>query len=417
MPKCCKCGKPQAKLNKGGFCKACFKIKYNPEIIESVIKMTNSTDNIDESIDLDHDEAINDRCMINVIKQSMLSERKWNDEMQAILKQQVEFLQNEIINKNTLIERLMVELYNNDDARQSVIVADNRHTSELINSSLTEIRNEDNLPLGNYTIRTQTIDDNFRNPTLYPHCSIVTHANRYDALYNGSDKTSDDEIEIEKDAIIELQSSQRNDAFNKRPNVIVNKYPENDQYIYRQPRVVPGNSSYASRVENGRKILLLSDSILGRIQMKKLNYDIKAGHAFRKYYPGATPTEMAYNCVPILKSAQPDVVVIHSGTNSIFKDNINDAGDTIFNIVKVCREHGVGEIFISGITYRNRNMDKVRRLNNFIESQQQIHDFVYINNDNINVDDVGNDKLHLNYAGIVKIANNITNALNTLHLD
>ena len=73
MPKCCKCGKPQAKLNKGGFCKACFKIKYNPEIIESVIKMTNSTDNIDESIDIDHDEAINDRCMINVIKQSMLT--------------------------------------------------------------------------------------------------------------------------------------------------------------------------------------------------------------------------------------------------------------------------------------------------------------------------------------------------------
>ena len=109
MPKCCKCSKSQAKLNKGGFCKACFKIKYNPEIIESVIKMSNSTENIDESIDMGHDETINDRCMINVIKQSMLSERKWNDEMQVILKQQVEFLQNEIINNKCFATRPLGE--------------------------------------------------------------------------------------------------------------------------------------------------------------------------------------------------------------------------------------------------------------------------------------------------------------------
>ena len=44
-----------------------------------------------------------------------------------------------------------------------------------------------------------------------------------------------------------------------------------------------------------------------------------------------------------------------------------------------------------------------------------MYGFKFINNDNINEKDVGNDKLHLNYSGTVKIANNITNAINTLH--
>ena len=159
MPKCCKCSKTQAKLNKGGLCKACFKIKYNPEIIESVIKITDSADDINESIDMDHNEIISDCCTINVIKQSMLSERKCNDEMQAILKQQVEFLQNEIITKNTLTECLIVELYNrnmdnnnDENADQSILAAGNRNTSELQSSSLTETRNQVNLPLDNYVL-------------------------------------------------------------------------------------------------------------------------------------------------------------------------------------------------------------------------------------------------------------------------
>ena len=71
--------------------------------------------------------------------------------------------------------------------------------------------------------------------------------------------------------------------------------------------------------------------------------------------------------------------------------------------------------FLSGITYRKRNIEKVRQLNKFIESQQLIHDFICINNENINANDICNDNLHLNYSGIVKIANNITNAINALH--
>ena len=49
--------------------------------------------------------------MINFIKGSMFKEQKWNEDMQNVLKDQVEFLKREIVVKNSLIESLLVELY------------------------------------------------------------------------------------------------------------------------------------------------------------------------------------------------------------------------------------------------------------------------------------------------------------------
>ena len=41
----------------------------------------------------------------------MTKERKWNDDTQSILQNEVEFLKQEIAIKNTLIERLLTELF------------------------------------------------------------------------------------------------------------------------------------------------------------------------------------------------------------------------------------------------------------------------------------------------------------------
>ena len=220
------------------------------------------------------------------------------------------------------------------------------------------------------------------------------HPNRYEALYNDNDKTSDDEMNEPDGEIHELPRRRSEVASPKRPSTVINENPEHDKFQYKQPRVVPGNSTYASMLGKGRKILLLSDSILGRIQMHKLNIDIKEGHAFRKYFPGATPSEIDYYGKYTLEREKPDVVVIHTGTNSIFKESTSDAANKIFDIVNTCMNHGVNEIFISGITYRNQNMIKVRQLNNFLQSQQLIHDFKFIKNNNITADDVGKDKIH-----------------------
>ena len=227
-----------------------------------------------------------------------------------------------------------------------------------------------------------------------------------------------DEQEYENDSICEW-AKKKDVNINKdsgRPQNVINKHPENDVAQYIQPRIVPGNSTYAQMAGNRRKILILSDSTLGRMQMRWLNHDIQNGHAYRKYHPGATPKELAHYCLLTLEKDKPDVVVINAGTNSIPNDDIYDIGNEIFNLVKICRQHGVREIYVSGIVFRSQYASKVRELNNYIESKKLYYDFKFINNDNILSDDIGNDKLHLNYQGVVKIANNILDGINTLHI-
>ena len=191
--------------------------------------------------------------------------------------------------------------------------------------------------------------------------------------------------------------------------------PERDYIQLKQSKITPGNRSYSNMTSKGRKILILSDSILGRIQMNKFNNDLPTGRAYRKYFPGATPKEIAYYCLPILRNDKPDVVVLHIGTNSTFNDDSQSIANDIFNMVKTCHDHGVNEVFVSGIIFRNRHISKIRELNNLLELKKETYNFKFINNDNIFAKDLGKDNLHLNYTGNIKIANNIIDAINNLH--
>ena len=109
------------------------------------------------------------------------------------------------------------------------------------------------------------------------------------------------------------------------------------------------------------------------------------------------------------------MVVINAGTNSLPNDDIIDIANEILNIVKVCYDHGVKEVFISGATFRPNLTSKVRQLNDHIESKKEMYEFTYINNNNINGNDIWRNKLHLSESGTVKIANNIINAINGLY--
>ena len=120
-------------------------------------------------------------------------------------------------------------------------------------------------------------------------------------------------------------------------------------------------------------------------------------------------------CLPTLIKDKPDVIVIHVGTNSLFNDQYCEIANQIFNLVKICRDHGVNETFVSGVTLRKNHMMKVRQVNNLIDMKKLIYDFKFINNDNIFEKDIGKDNIHLNYTGIVQIANNIIRSINTLH--
>ena len=156
--------------------------------------------------------------------------------------------------------------------------------------------------------------------------------------------------------------------------------------------------------------------MLGRIQLYKLNNYLNAGRAVRKYFPGASPNDIANFSKHILNKEKFDVVVIHAGTNSLPRDNINDIAKEIYNIVKVCHDHGVKEVLVSGVIFRNNLTSKITQLNNHIESNTKAYDFMYINNDNINADDIWRDNIHLSDTGTAKIAINIIAAINALYI-
>ena len=193
-----------------------------------------------------------------------------------------------------------------------------------------------------------------------------------------------------------IKTTKRDNVKKKRANVVVNKFPQNDCTEFNQPKVLPGNPLYSNMSGQGRKVFLLSDSILSRIQMREFNNELKVGRAYRKYFPGATPTEIAHYCLPTLIKDKPDEVGIHVGTGSLFNDEYCEIANQIFNLVKIWRDHGINEIFVSGITLRKNHMMKVRQLNNLIDMKKLIYDFKFINNDNRFEKDIGKDNIHLN---------------------
>lgn len=426
MPKCSNCNKTQARFNKRGLCIICKNINS---------KDININDNASSSIDSnfnniletkesnDHD-PINDRKIIDLFKDNMIKEKTWNDEMQNLLKEQIEFLKSELIVKNTLIESLLVELFNRSpESKNDATVSVNASTS-LRNTNLSEplnvissdtLDNPNARNLKEHCDNKSDFGDKFINDSVIFNSSII-HPNKYASLMNDNDSHDETEL-VTEDINVKYNAPTKIYNFDdkKRSSIVINQFPENDQKVFRQPNIIPGNASYSNMTSQGRKILILSDSILGRIQMKKLNNDIKYGKAYRKYFPGATPTEMLHYSLPTLEKDQPDVVVIHTGTNSLSNNNIHDIGNEILNLVKICRNHGVNDVIVSGITFRYHYLTKLRELNTFLESQKLNYDFKFVNNENIIGKDIGKDKLHLNYDGIVKIANNITDAINTLH--
>ena len=408
MPKCTKCNYTQSRLNKGALCKRCFQQKINP------VNPVNEA-SIDKSCD--------DRSILDLIKGSMLQEKECNAEIKHILQEQITFLKQEIVTKNTLIERLLVELYErnpgsnkdslNSDNTLSTASGDNISDAVRLNSTLSETSNGNKSKLEGHNKLQNGYDD--RNvPTSIK--SPIFHPNRYRVLIDDDDSNFETEFENAdiKTVYKYKHPTRKSYCPEKRPEVVINQNPERDNLQFK-PKHIPGNSTYANMASQGRKILLLSDSILGRIQMRKFNADIKIGRAYRKYFPGATPTEMAHHVIPSLLNDKPDVVVIHVGTNSLYNDDVDTIANDIFNLINICRNHGVNDVLVSGVVFRNQYLKKVRDLNNFLEANTSTYDFKFISNENITGMDIGKDNLHLNYTGIRKIAINIENCINTLH--
>ena len=137
MPNCIKCDKKLAKLTKGELCQSCYRqrnkdsphnhrtlIEHDNEesqvinienIEKSDASVNNSTiienndDNKTNSLFSNTNEALEDRMIIDVLKNNMIKEKQMNDDIINILKEQILFMKNELAHKNEIIKKLISE--------------------------------------------------------------------------------------------------------------------------------------------------------------------------------------------------------------------------------------------------------------------------------------------------------------------
>ena len=136
MPKCVNCSNKQSKLNRGRLCRACFN---NINDVNKTNSLTCEDANTDDVV---NEPSFNDRQIIDLIKENMTQEKKWNEERTQLLLSQIEFLKSEILVKNTLIESLIVEIssHNTDTTN----IDGSSHFS--MNNSMHDLHNDTSTP-------------------------------------------------------------------------------------------------------------------------------------------------------------------------------------------------------------------------------------------------------------------------------
>ena len=250
MPKCSKCTIVQAKLIKGQLCRSCY-----------------SCDNESNDDEL-NTELLSERNIVDLIKKNMLQEKKWNAEIINLLREQVDYLKNDIIHKNTLIEQLVVNTSQAENTRASFTKSDDDYnslqncsqstscTDDVVNDSYysATTTSHDKTPLKSTS--TTSVDMDWQQ---IQHKSTRKNTNK-NSIVTGYDVTSeniyrtlieDTESDFDKKYENHFPATNINDDFSastntyittnpavKRPNIVINRKNANDVINYKNPRLV-----------------------------------------------------------------------------------------------------------------------------------------------------------------------------------
>ena len=134
---------------------------------------------------------------------------------------------------------------------------------------------------------------------------------------------------------------------NKRPSVVINKYPES-QTNFTQPPAVPGTKLFSEASlpsKDQRDILIFTDSIHKGIRIRDLKTFIKNGKTKMVSFPGATSKEILHYLDIHLTSSSADANILHVGVNDLLEDNskskIENLEKNIGSMVEKYHTYGV----------------------------------------------------------------------------
>ena len=163
-----------------------------------------------------------------------------------------------------------------------------------------------------------------------------------------------------------------------------------------------------------KSVTIIGDSMVKGIQPFKMKRSLTnkeklyvktfAGAKIEDIYDYAKPT-MRYN---------PDVVILHCGTNNLNDDKAPNV--TADDIIKLASNLKTDEndIMISGITLRNdKHQEKVQRVNDYLKIKSANYGIKYIDNSNLNRTHLNPKGIHLNLKGSEALAANFISAINS----
>lgn len=195
----------------------------------------------------------------------------------------------------------------------------------------------------------------------------------------------------------------------RRPNPVINPFPERDQLATNHEH---------QNVHHSKKIRIMTDSIPKGIRVKEFNEQIKNGNVRFKIFPGASVENLNYYVHPTLEQEKPDIVVIHVGINNLLSSHLNAASDNeiaeqILDIGKKCVRNGVEKVFISAlVTSRRVDSDRINSINKLLREGSDLHGYGYIRHNNIREEHLWKDGIHLRENGKIMLARNFIAFIN-----
>ena len=442
MPNCSQCDKTLSRHTKGERCLQCYRKRNCSIDIDAIntgelpteqieIPPLNSS-NIDDIIPLYNGKDIDNRAVINLLKHNMIEERMRDTEFIDILKSQIDFMKDEITNKNKVIDKLINEL--------SFIINNSSNGSndqQPINSSIyTEVDKVDESlsiisinPLSNTTLGTNGINNNYdkqitnyrynRNKDFYENKirSDTPQFSKSPLLYAGNHQPSwemhskgfaskmfrkmgfsgkglgktgegiTDPITIERKNRFNSTDKEKNETFLENGKNIVK-----DVHIWRKGTTLITGSSIISGIQENR--------------LKKFKAKVRS-------FPGAKISDMYHYLTPLLEK-KPSNIIIQIGSN----DAAYKKSNGIANEIEALKLHitdtlpGV-KVFLSCPVIRIDDRNANNTLREFdIYLKRNITDIIV--NDNIDVSCLGRRGLPLNPKGSGRLAINYISLMRRL---
>ena len=215
--------------------------------------------------------------------------------------------------------------------------------------------------------------------------------NKPDAIEQNNDRTENIDVIDVKDV---------NDQRNKRQKTMKNEKKGNDQRNKRQKTM-----KNKKKEKNHQKFVsILGDSIIKELKGYELSGN--DSRVIVKSFPGATTNCMKDYVKPTQKH-NPDVILIHCGTNDLRRNENNE--EIAENIISLATDlSDKSTVIVSGLIVRGDHLKKrITQVNTILQKKCCERNIGFVDNSNILLNHLNKSKLHLNRKGSEILSKNL----------